>query len=98
MTSERIAPNTLHTKGDNTRSFIVYSVWDNRTDTLIIIDGEARECARAMNLSMKSFYSAVTKARQGITKRWTIESRYLDGGRRRTKWVKKEENHETQSD
>lgn len=85
---ERTAPNIMHTKGENTRSLIVYSVWDNRTDMPVIIDGEARACAKAMNLSMSSFYSTVTKARNGIVKRWTIKSRYLDGGRRR-KWKQK---------
>ncbi len=88
MMCERTAPNVLHKKGENTRSYIVYSVWDNRTDTLVILDGEAKECAKAMNLSMSSFYSAVTKARNGSVKRWTIESRYLNGGHRR-KWRKK---------
>ena len=84
MKRERIAPNIMHTKGKNTRSFIVYSIWDNRSDRTVIIDGEARECAKAMNLSMSSFYCCVTKVRNGIVKKWTIKSRYLDGGRRRT--------------
>ena len=73
------APNLSHKRGKNTNSYIVYSVWDNRTDRLVILDGEARECAKAMHLSFPSFYSAVTKARNGTVKRWTIESRYLDG-------------------
>ena len=88
MNRERIAPNVSHTKGKNTRSFIVYSVWDNRTDELVILDGEADDCAKAMNLSASSFYSTVTKVKKGIVKRWTIKSRYLDGGKRITKLVK----------
>jgi len=88
MNTERIAPNVLHTKGKNTRSFIVYSVWDNRTDELVILDGEAKDCAKAMNLSISSFYSIVTKVKKGIVKKWTIKSRYLDGGKKITKQVK----------
>lgn len=82
---KRIASNYSHKKGKNTRSFIVYSVWDNRTDDIVIIDGEARDCAKAMNLSLSSFYSAVTLVRNGKLKRWTIQSRYLDGRRIRNK-------------
>lgn len=86
-----ISPNIMHTKGENTRSFIVYSVWDNRTDRLVILDGEARDCANAMGLKMSSFYSTVTKVKKGIVSRWKIEPRYLDGGYRRTGWIKKGE-------
>ena len=86
---EFISPTALHNKGENTRSFIVYSVWNNRTDEPIIIDGEAKECAKAMNLTLASFYSAITNARSGKVKKWTIESRYLDGKKRYTKWVEK---------
>ena len=85
-----ISANTLHKKGENTRSFIVYSVWDNRTDEVVIIDGEARECAEAMGMTLASFYSAITRAKSGAIKRWTIKPRYLDGGKRRTKFVKVE--------
>ena len=86
---EFVSPTALHTKGENTRSFIVYSVWNNKTDELIIIDGEARECAKAMNLTLPSFHSAITNARSGKIKKWTIKERYLDGKERYTKWVKK---------
>jgi hypothetical protein len=85
----RIPPTILHTKGENTRSFIVYSVWDNKTDKAVIIDGEARKCAEAMGISFSSFYSIVSRLRKGQGKRWTISSRYLDGGYRRTRWGKK---------
>ena len=80
MRALRTPTTTNHTKGKGTRSFMVYSVWDNRTGFPVIIDGEARECAKVMGLSMPSFYPAVTKSRSGAIKRWTIESRYLDDG------------------
>lgn len=79
-----MAPNIMHTKGENTRSFIVYTVWDNRTDKCVIVDGEARDCAKAMGLKMSSFYSTVTKVKNGIVGKWTIMARYCDGGCRRT--------------
>jgi hypothetical protein len=84
-----VSPTALHTKGENTRSYIVYSVWNNETDELIIVDGEARECAKAMGLAFSSFYSAVSKARSGKVKKWTIKERYLDGRKRYTKWERK---------
>lgn len=72
-------PLEFHKKGKHTRRFIVYSVWDNRTDELIILDGEAPACAKAMGISFKSFYSTMNRVKHGEIKKWTIESRYLDG-------------------
>ena len=54
--------------------FFRYTVYDNRTDELVILDGTAEQCARAMGTSVGSFYSAVTRARTGKVKRWNIES------------------------
>ena len=85
--SEHISPMLSHKKGENTRSFVVYSVWNNKTDELVIIDGEARDCAKAMNLKLGSFYRAITSARNGTIKKWTIKERYLDGTKRKTKWI-----------
>ena len=81
---DRPAPTMCHTHGKDTRSFIVYTVYDNRTDLPVIVDGEARECAKAMGISFSSFYSAVSNARSGKVKRWTIIERYLDGKKRFT--------------
>ena len=41
----RVSPTLNHKKGRNTRCFAVYTVWNNRTDELIICDGTAKECA-----------------------------------------------------
>jgi hypothetical protein len=54
------------------KSVIVYSVWDNRTDDIIIIDGTAKECAKAMGLTISSFYSTVTRALKGIDNKYAI--------------------------
>lgn len=55
------------------RGFHRYTVYDNRTDDLVILDGTAEECARLMKITVPSFYSAVTRARNGKVKRWHIE-------------------------
>lgn len=89
MMTKRIPPTALHCKGENTRSFIVYTIWDNRADEVVIVDGEARDCAKAMGLTLSSFYSTISKVKNGIVKRWTIKSRYLDSRKRYTKWVLK---------
>lgn len=59
-------------------SWTRYTVYDNRTDELVILDGTARECARAMKLTLGSFQSAVTHARTGKVKRWHIERCFSD--------------------
>ena len=72
------AINIGHRKGENTRSFCVYTVYDNRTDFPVIVDGEARDCAKAMGLCLAGFYCAVTRARKGQVKKWTIIQTYID--------------------
>ena len=51
----------------------LYTVYDNRTDELIILDGNAREAAAAMGVTFSSFYTIVTRTRKGILKKWAIE-------------------------
>lgn len=78
--SNTVGRQTLnHKKGKGTRSFCVYTVYDNRTDLPIIIDGTARECAEAMHIDLQSFYACISRIRRGLIKRWYIEKRYLDG-------------------
>lgn len=74
-----INPVFAHKSGKGTRSFCVYTVYDNRTDFPVIVDGNAHECAKAMGLTLGSFYSTVVRAKNGSVKRWAIEKRYLDG-------------------
>jgi hypothetical protein len=57
----------------NKPSQALYSVWNNDTDELIILDGTARQCADAMGISFKSFHSTRTRLKQGKLKKWTIE-------------------------
>lgn len=56
---------------------ILYSVWNNFTDEVVIIDGNFTECAKAMGVSVKSFYTLVTRATKGNIKKWTIEKRLI---------------------
>lgn len=65
-----------HNKGRRKvgRYYLLYTVYRNDTDELVILDGNAVECARAMGVSEKSFYSMVTRARSGRIKRWHIEA------------------------
>ncbi len=83
-----INANLGHTKGRGTRAFQVYTVYNNKTDRVVIVDGEARECAKAMGVSLGTFYCTVCRARAGKIAKWHIESRYLDGKKRYTHWGK----------
>ena len=47
---------------------VLYSVWNNYTDEVVIIDGTVPECAKAMGISEKSFASVMTRTLQGKTK------------------------------
>ena len=53
----------------------LYSVWNNYTDELIILDGTVKQCADAMGISYKSFHTIRTRLKQGTLKKWTIEMR-----------------------
>lgn len=68
-----------HRKGAGRREFIVYTVYNNKTDRPVIVDGTARECAAAMGVSLATFYCIVCRVRKGELKKWYIKSRYLDG-------------------
>lgn len=57
---------------------ILYTVWNNKTDELVILDGTADECCKAMGISKYSFNSLVTRARQGKNKKWIIETRKIE--------------------
>lgn len=53
---------------------LLYTVYDNKTDMPVIIDGTAKECAKAMGLKMSSFYPIVRRSKMGVLKKWYIES------------------------
>lgn len=43
----------------------MYSVYDRRTEMPIVIYGTAEECAKAMKIEKKSFYSYILRSRRG---------------------------------
>ena len=51
----------------------LYSVWNNETDEVVIIDGNANECAAAMGISINSFYPLVSRCIKGECKKWTFK-------------------------
>ena len=71
-------PNKSHRKGKDTSSFVLYTVYDNRTDAPVIVDGEAKDAAKAMGVEFSSFYSIVSKVKAGKYKRWTVLTRFID--------------------
>lgn len=57
---------------------LLYTVYDNRTDLPIIVDGNARETAEAMGIKYPSvFYKTTFDVRHGKNKRWTILTRQV---------------------
>lgn len=52
-----------------------YSVYDRKTDAPVFIHGTAAECAAAMGVARGSFYSYMTRNRQGKKCRYDI---YID--------------------
>ena len=77
--ASKVSPTFKHKKGKNTRSFVVYTVWNNKTDELVICDGTAPECAKAMGMTLGSFYSMICNEKTGRIKKWTIFPTYLEG-------------------
>lgn len=53
---------------------LLYTVYNNKTDMPVIIDGTAEQTAKAMGISFSTFYSAVTLARKGKIRKWHIEA------------------------
>lgn len=67
-----------HRKGEHGRHFCVYTVYNNRTDFPVIVDGTAQECANAMGVLVATFYSLISWTENGKIKKWTILKSYLD--------------------
>lgn len=50
-----------------------YTVYNNKTDFPVIIDGTFRECAAAMGISVSSFDKTLYRCRHGQCKKWYME-------------------------
>ena len=55
------------------RQFL-YSVWRNKDDLLMILDGTAEECAKAMGIKINSFYIFASR---GGNENWTITKKKI---------------------
>lgn len=65
--------------GKNKHSHFLYTVYDNRTDELIILDGTPEECARALGTTLNGWWTTLSRVRSGIRKKWHIEQRRNNG-------------------
>jgi hypothetical protein len=55
------------------RNDVRYTIYDNKTDFPIIVEGTSRECTKVMGLSsVNLFYQTVAKCRKGVNNRWTV--------------------------
>lgn len=70
--------NKGHRIEKGSRFFCRYTIYDNRTDFPIVVDGTAAECAQVLNRSRNSFYCMVDRVRKGKNKRYTILQRMAD--------------------
>ena len=52
----------------------LYTIYKNKTDELVILDGTAKECADAMGIKFSSFYPIVRRSKMGVLRKWYIES------------------------
>lgn len=67
-----------HHKGKHSRKYCVYTVYRNGTDELICLDAEASEAAKAMGISLSSFFSTYSRINNGTHKKWTILKDFYD--------------------
>lgn len=49
-----------------------YSVWLNKTDSLVVCHGTSLQCAKAMGITYDSFFTMQSRCRSGKCKKWTI--------------------------
>jgi hypothetical protein len=61
---------------------VFYTVWNNYTDEIVIVDGTAEECCKVMGIARASFNAIVTRTKQGKYKKWFIETRKIEKGER----------------
>lgn len=65
-------------RGRPPKPYKLYTVYNNKTDFPVIVDGTAAESAAAMGLkSVGVFYNTVKHVRNGYSKKWTIMERKI---------------------
>lgn len=74
-------------RGRPKKPYKLYTVYNNKTDLPVIVDGTAAECAAAMGLkNIGIFFNTVARVRSGYLKKWTI----LERKRKEVESLKKE--------
>ena len=63
-----------------------YTVYREKDDFPVMIDGTAEECARAMGISPKSFHAIASRSRNGKIAKWHIDTEYI-GCKRKAKKI-----------
>lgn len=63
------------------RPTILYSVWRNSDDMLIILDGSADECCEAMGIERTSFYEQLARNKGNGTKYTIRRISYVEAER-----------------
>ena len=71
-------PFTGHRKAADGRNFKRYCVWNKKTETLIAACATAKECAKAMNVSLSYFHAIPYFQSIGRCRKWDIESYFED--------------------
>ena len=81
---------------------LLYSVWENATDRLVISDGTLIQCSYAMGISPSSFASIKRRNATGECKKWTIlvtgKRTFLEAPLKKTKRQKKSKYVERQKE
>lgn len=49
-----------------------YTVYDNKTESPIVVGKTSKECAKQMGIKFSSWYNCVNRCGNGSNKRWTI--------------------------
>lgn len=50
----------------------LYTVYDRRTDEIMITSGTVKECSKKLNITVSSFYTIVTRFNSGHSTRWGV--------------------------
>jgi hypothetical protein len=51
-----------------------YTVYNNKTDAPVIVDGTPAECEAAMGICPGSFHCVRSRCKKGINRKWSIYS------------------------
>lgn len=57
---------------------VLYSVWRNSDDSLLILDGTAEQCCRRLRIAKSSFYSLVCNTGKQADAIYTITKSSMD--------------------